>query len=114
RPRPGQRLHALPAASASGRSTIAATPEGGAPMFAWLSKLDHYLPIRYAVWALCIVGLVASAAAWLQMGMSLWLVVVFAALALVGLRDVMQPRHAILRNYPVSGHLRFLLEFIRP
>ena len=23
-------------------------------------------------------------------------------------------RHAILRNYPVLGHLRFLLEFIRP
>ena len=30
-------------------------------MFAWISKLDHYLPIRYAVWALCIVGLIASA-----------------------------------------------------
>jgi len=83
-------------------------------MFAWISKLDHYLPIRYAVWALCIAGFIASTVAWLQMGMSLWLVVVFAALALLGLRDVMQARHAILRNYPVSGHLRFLLEFIRP
>ena len=83
-------------------------------MFAWISKLDHYLPIRYAVWALCIVGLIASAVAWWQMGMSLWLVVVFAALSLVGLRDVTQARHAILRNYPVIGHLRFLLEFIRP
>ena len=26
----------------------------------------------------------------------------------------MQARHAVLRNYPVIGHLRFLLEFIRP
>ena len=25
-----------------------------------------------------------------------------------------QTRHAVLRNYPVIGHLRFLLEFIRP
>ena len=25
-----------------------------------------------------------------------------------------QTRHSILRNYPVIGHLRFLLEFIRP
>jgi glutamate synthase domain-containing protein 2 len=83
-------------------------------MFAWISKLDHYLPIRYAVWALCIVGFIASAIAWWQMGMSLWLVVVFAALSLVGLRDVMQARHAVLRNYPVIGHLRFLLEFVRP
>ena len=38
-----------------------ATPEGGAPMFAWINRLDRYLPIRYAVWALCIVGFVASA-----------------------------------------------------
>jgi len=30
------------------------------------------------------------------------------------LRDLRQPQHAILRNYPVIGHLRFLLEFIRP
>ena len=37
-----------------------------------------------------------------------------AGLVLVGLRDVTQARHAILRNYPVIGHLRFLLEFIRP
>jgi glutamate synthase domain-containing protein 2 len=83
-------------------------------MFAWISKLDHYLPIRYAVWALCIVGFIASAVAWWQLGMSFWLVVVFAALALVGLRDVTQARHAVLRNYPVIGHLRFLLEFVRP
>ena len=27
---------------------------------------------------------------------------------------MLQTRHAILRNYPVIGHLRFLLEFIRP
>ena len=32
----------------------------------------------------------------------------------LGLRDTRQTRHAVLRNYPVIGHLRFLLEFIRP
>ncbi len=26
----------------------------------------------------------------------------------------MQSRHAILRNYPVLGHMRFILESIRP
>ena len=46
--------------------------------------------------------------------MSVWIVAIFAGLVLVGLRDVVQARHAILRNYPVIGHLRFLLEFIRP
>ena len=36
------------------------------------------------------------------------------ALALVGLHDIMQTRHAILRNYPLIGHMRFLMETIRP
>src|SRR5215470_14137740 len=38
----------------------------------------------------------------------------FASLALLGTRDLLQTRHAILRNYPISAHLRFLLEEIRP
>ncbi|MGJ8584383.1 MAG: FMN-binding glutamate synthase family protein [Marinosulfonomonas sp.] len=38
----------------------------------------------------------------------------FAALALVGVYDLVQPSHAILRNYPVIGHMRFLFEGIRP
>jgi glutamate synthase domain-containing protein 2 len=28
--------------------------------------------------------------------------------------DVLQPRHSILRNYPLAGHLRFVFEAIRP
>ncbi len=37
-----------------------------------------------------------------------------AGLTLLGLHDLSQTRHAILRNYPISAHLRFLLESIRP
>ncbi len=40
--------------------------------------------------------------------------VLFGGLTLVGIRDLLQKRHAVLRNYPVSAHLRFLLESIRP
>ena len=40
--------------------------------------------------------------------------VVFIALAVVGTVDVLQSRHAILRNYPLSAHIRFILEEIRP
>ncbi len=40
--------------------------------------------------------------------------VVFISLAVVGIVDVMQTRHAILRNYPLSAHIRFILEEIRP
>ena len=83
-------------------------------MFQWLKRLDHLFPIRYSVWALCAIGLLASFAAWQQMGTSLWLVVVFLVLVLLGVRDVWQSQHSVLRNYPVIGHLRFLLEFIRP
>lgn len=36
------------------------------------------------------------------------------ALALLGFYDIVQTRHAILRNYPILGHIRFLLEMVRP
>ena len=83
-------------------------------MFAWINRLDHYFPIRYGAWALCIVAFLASMAGWMRMGFEPWLAIVFGVLVLTGLRDVIQTKHAILRNYPVIGHLRFLLEFIRP
>jgi hypothetical protein len=37
-----------------------------------------------------------------------------AALALLGTHDLLQTRHSLLRNYPIVGHIRFLLEAIRP
>ena len=37
-----------------------------------------------------------------------------AALGAVAVRDLTQTRHALMRNYPVIGHLRFFFEFIRP
>ena len=41
-------------------------------------------------------------------------ILIFGALTLLGLRDLTQKSHAVLRNYPISAHLRFLLEEIRP
>ena len=38
----------------------------------------------------------------------------FGFLALLGLRDITQTKHAVLRNYPIAAHMRFLLEKIRP
>src|SRR6202140_4032298 len=40
--------------------------------------------------------------------------VIFGGLTVLGIRDLMQQNHAVLRNYPISAHLRFLLEEIRP
>ncbi|MGR3661619.1 MAG: FMN-binding glutamate synthase family protein, partial [Paracoccaceae bacterium] len=48
---------------------------------------------------------------------SFWLIIpllIFAALAVLGVYDIFQPSHAILRNYPILGHMRFLFEGIRP
>ena len=42
------------------------------------------------------------------------LTLLMAALMAVGFHDMTQTRHAILRNYPIAAHLRFLLETIRP
>ncbi|MEO7335230.1 MAG: FMN-binding glutamate synthase family protein [Caldimonas sp.] len=83
-------------------------------MFAWLNRLDHLVPLRYSVWILCMLGLLTSAAAWIGMGTGFWMVLSFLGLVLLGFRDTRQTRHSILRNYPVIGHLRFLLEFVRP
>ncbi|NUR30564.1 MAG: FMN-binding glutamate synthase family protein [Catenulispora sp.] len=45
-----------------------------------------------------------------------WLIAVvfFGLLTLIAAYDVLQRRHSVLRNYPLLGHLRYLLEMIRP
>jgi glutamate synthase domain-containing protein 2 len=35
-------------------------------------------------------------------------------LTAVGIHDLVQKRHSILRNYPIAAHLRFIFEEIRP
>ncbi len=44
----------------------------------------------------------------------LWSLVVFVPIFLLGIYDVTQHEHTILRNYPVIGHARYLLESVRP
>ncbi len=39
---------------------------------------------------------------------------VFGFLTALGIYDLFQTHHAILRNYPVLGHMRFIFEGIRP
>lgn len=45
-----------------------------------------------------------------------WWALAVPSLALAGLgaHDVLQRRHAVLRNYPLLGHARYLLEQVRP
>jgi len=44
----------------------------------------------------------------------LWLLVIAIPLILIGLHDMFQTRHTILRLYPVIGHFRYMLESVRP
>ena len=45
---------------------------------------------------------------------TLWLFIVILPLIGLGIYDIVQRKHTILRLYPVVGHFRFLLESIRP
>jgi glutamate synthase domain-containing protein 2 len=45
----------------------------------------------------------------------IWIIVgVFASLGLVALFDVMQRKHAIVHNFPIIGHFRYILETVGP
>lgn len=43
-----------------------------------------------------------------------WLIVIGLVGFVVGIYDLIQVHHAVLRNYPLSGHIRYLLEEFRP
>ena len=83
-------------------------------MFNWLKQLDRHVPVRYSVWLLCAVGMVVCAITLATMGRGGWPALAFTCLVGLGVRDTRQTLHSVLRNYPVIGHFRFLLEFIRP
>jgi glutamate synthase domain-containing protein 2 len=73
------------------------------------------VPARYFVFYLCLIlTLVAFVLMMTVSGHFVWPFLVFAALSVIGTWDLTQARHAVLRNYPVSGHFRFLFEAIRP
>jgi glutamate synthase domain-containing protein 2 len=68
----------------------------------------------YVLGMLVVLGALAVLAAAIG-GNGWWLLVaVVAVLLLIGGYDVVQKKHSILRNYPILGHIRFLMEGIRP
>ncbi len=79
-----------------------------------MHRFFNSLPLRYSALALCALVLCISSYTLATSGKGLWWLIAAALLVLLGLWDMLQKRHAILRNYPVMGHLRFIFEFIRP
>ena len=71
-------------------------------------------PVRYTTFFIALAGLCFSALVLVASGQGWIMLLFFAALSAVGVHDLLQTHHAILRNYPILGHMRFLLEFIRP
>ena len=73
----------------------------------------RFLTLTIAIAAALLLAVMAAVLpAW--RGLLLALFAIPAALTLVGIYDLFQTRHAVLRNYPILGHLRFMLEDIRP
>jgi glutamate synthase domain-containing protein 2 len=70
--------------------------------------------LRYATLAAVIAATPLLLFLWRDGMVSGWWSVLTAALAAVGIVDLVQTRHAVLRNYPILGHARFLFEMIRP
>jgi glutamate synthase domain-containing protein 2 len=73
-------------------------------------------PSRYAAFFVCLV-LAAAGAALIAIGQvraGTPLLAIFGPLGLLGVYDLVQRRHAIQRNYPVIGHIRWMVEFVRP
>jgi glutamate synthase domain-containing protein 2 len=82
---------------------------------------EHPVPLmslrlvsRYIPFALAITGLAASLLAYRVS--SAWLVpaIVCGVLTVIGIVDLLQPHSTLRRIYPLSGHLRYLLESIGP
>jgi len=88
-------------------------------------KLLNTFFSRHSVWFLCI--LIALGITMLRLFYephyiyyfvsdtllnSVWLIT--ALLSLLGLYDVLQNRHSILKNYPIMGHFRYIFEDFRP
>ena len=76
--------------------------------------MKHSLPSRYACLTICLLFSFASLPL-LPQHASLWPITLLTALlSLVGLNDLRQSHHAVRRNYPILGNIRYLIETIRP
>ncbi|HLW32447.1 MAG TPA: FMN-binding glutamate synthase family protein [Aequorivita sp.] len=66
--------------------------------------------MRFTFIALGIIAVITCTAIWPVYGFSIIGLLIFG----IGIYDLFQKQHSILRNFPVLGHMRFLLEMIGP
>ena len=71
--------------------------------------------LRYTVYLLTLVAAIVFVVLCVQVSLYfLFGAGVAVPLALLGTWDIVQTKHSILRNFPILGHIRFLMESIRP
>ena len=69
---------------------------------------------RYTVFVLCILLTLAGLITAIFWPGGWVFVAVFGLLTLLGVIDLVQSHHSIQRNYPIIGHIRWMVEFVRP
>ena len=79
-----------------------------------LDRLNAIYPVRYTALALSVFFALLSLFALLGFGSGGWWFLLFGGLSAVGWWDMTQSQRAVLRNYPIIGHLRYMLEKVRP
>lgn len=81
----------------------------------WLTPSTRTLLGRYSIFIAVILGALISLILSFTSHQA-WLIVfcVLFPLVLLGVFDVTQPDHSLLRNYPVIGSMRWLFEALRP
>ena len=79
-----------------------------------LNYLNSLFPVRYTVMGLCVFALLLSGFSVVAFGVGFLPLLLFSALVALGVVDLRQSKRSILRNYPIIGHIRFMLEYVRP
>ena len=79
-----------------------------------LDFVNRFYPARYTAFLLVLLLFAINSAYLLLTGQGWMSWLLWSALLALGIYDVRQTQRSILRNYPILGHLRFLLEYIRP
>lgn len=70
--------------------------------------------MRWLYYVVSLSGLAITAIAYQFSESAIYILYLLVPYILIGVSDIFSRKHTILRNYPVIGHLRYILESIRP
>lgn len=79
-----------------------------------LDRLNALYPVRYTAMALAVLGMLLSLFTLVGFGVGGWAFLLFGGLSALGWWDLTQSQRSVLRNYPIIGHFRYMLEKVRP